>query len=473
MAAEFRTVQEAGRRLNLASLAVEQERKAKEEDLITTVTGSDTDAPVIKAVQRVREELADNYSELLVDRNHNRKRILAKVNEILERMQAARQITNDEWRLAYQEIETDYFGWGRITDVMEDPEVSEVIIDGPDKVDVERNGRLERTDISWGSEATLLEFIRQIIRDVQGRSFDTMHPVLDCEVRGARINITGPPVTTSYTMNIRKSVSQTRHFTPEEYVRTGAISWEGMRLLLALARGAATILVCGPMGSGKTTLSRILIESGARPDLRWIVIEDTRETQAQIKRFLSMQTVEREKNPINVDDLFKAVKRKRPDRIAVGEVRSGDQAAPFIMSTLAGHEGPITTTHAGGPHEVMFNFVFYLKQAGYQVSEEWLERLLHRQLNIMVFVRGLEDGNKKVMEIIESLPLEEEGSSGFSTIMRWNQHTDTFEWVNDLSETMQERLSFHGVVVPRKGDSVTQQNFKLLDVGKESLSRVG
>lgn len=447
---ELRTYQQS-RRADLASLSVVAAREHKEAGVRTMGD------PLEEALRTVRETLARDHAALLMDREGNREELLSVIRSELHRA----ELTSDERRLAYELLSTDYFGFGRLDVYMNDPAVTEIIVDGPGHVDIEVNGRLKKVPVNWRDDNELREYIKGLIKDT-GRPLDTAHPIVDCEVSGARLNATAPPVSKHYTLNIRKSAEQTRRYSPEEYMRSGAVNQVGMRLLLALARGAATILVCGATGSGKTTLARILIEAGARDDLRWIVLEDVRETEAHVPRFVSLQTVERRENPVTVEDLFAATKRKRPDRIAVGEVRSGDHAVPFVLSTLAGHEGPITTMHAGSEHDALFNFVFYLKMAGLPVSEAFLERMLHRQINILVFVRRLRDGRRRVTKVVEVLPLGEVGD-GFQTLMEWDKERDELIWRAPISRELAARLDLNETVVPTPDDGVDEEGFSRLD----------
>ncbi len=456
--AEMRLYQQT-RRADLASLSVIAAR--------LTENGSarqpeGTEEPLQIGLRQVREALAREYADLLRDRVAHREAILTAIRDKLQ----ATDLTSDERHLAYELLSTDYFGFGRLDRYMADPNVTEIIVDSPSHVDVEVGGQLHRVPVSWRSDEDLREYIKGLIRDT-GRPLDTAHPIVDCEVGGARVNATSPPVSKHFTLNIRKSTEQTRRYTAEEYIRSGAINLVGMRLLLSCARGAATILACGATGSGKTTLARILIEMGARDDLRWIVLEDVRETEAHVERFVSLQTVERKENPITVDDLFATTKRKRPDRIAVGEVRSGDHAAPFILSTLAGHEGPITTLHAGNEYDAVFNFIFFLKMSGLPVAEDFLERMLHRQLNILVFVRRFRDGRRRVTRIVEVLPMGQ-GNDGFQVLMEWDKATDQLVWRNPISNELAYRLDLNETVVPTPDDDVTWDNYLDLDTFAET-----
>lgn len=455
MTLPFRTDQ-AGRRVDLASWAVEAQRAAAPAD--------DRDY-FADALRAVRELLARDYPDILRDRGQHRTRFLQVVRDALH----AQPLTAEEQERAYDLLSRDFFGFGRLDPFMQDPAVTEIIVDGPHAVDVEIAGRLQRVAVTWRNDAELQEYIKNLIRE-SGRPLDLTNPIVDCEVAGARVNATAPPVSQWHTLNIRKSTAQTRTYTPAEYIQSGAITLTGMRLLLALARGAATILICGATGTGKTTLARILIEAGARPDLRWLVIEDVRETEARVERFVSLQTVQRDPDPITVNDLFAATKRKRPDRIAVGEIRSPDAAVPFVMTTMAGHEGPISTMHAGTEHDAIFTFVFLLKMAGLPMSEAFLERMLHRQLNILVFVRRFRDGRRRVVRIVEVRPLES-GESGFVPLMVWNPQTDQLEWTRALSADLALRLALNDVVVPTPDDEVTADTYQQLDSGDASAAR--
>ncbi|MCL8208617.1 MAG: Flp pilus assembly complex ATPase component TadA [Actinomycetia bacterium] len=435
----------ARRRVDLASLLVEAQRQA-------TAPAAD---PLAAAVATVRERLAA-HPDWLRDRATHRPAILGLIQDTLQ--DAA--LTAAERQSAYELLSTEYFGFGRLDPYMRDPAVTEILVDGPHHVDVERDGRLECVPVAWRSDEELREYIKGLIRDT-GRPLDQGHPLVNAEVSGTRIHATAPPVSRTHTLNIRKSVEQTRRYTPAEYVASGALSAAGMRLLLACARAACNLLICGRTGSGKTTLARILIEAGARPDTRWIMTEDTRETEARVRHWVSLQTVERREQPVTMDDLFAATKRMRPDRIAVGEIRTGDHAAPYVLTTLAGHDGGISTMHAGDEHDAIFNFVFFLKLAGLPVSEEFLERLLHRKLHVLAFVDRLHDGRRRVTRIVEVEPLEASPSGGFRPLVVWDWRTDRWRWVEPLSDRLAERLAFQGVVVPQPTDPE--------DVGFEDL----
>lgn len=399
--------------------------------------------PYSRALSDIRDTIANEYATLLRRKNEERDRFLRLLHDLLD----AQHLTDQERRKAFEQLSTEFFGFGKLDALMQDKNITEIIVDGPHHVDIERSGRLERLDtIQWDDDEQLQEYIKGLLRDT-GRSLDTSNPIVHAEVAGARVNATMPPVTEFHTLNIRKSTQQTRQYSPQEYLTTGACTPEAMRLLRLLARGGRSILIGGPTSSGKTTLARILIESGVRPETRWIMLEDVRETQAHVDRWVSMQTVERKENPIDISTLFNTTKRKRPDRIAVGELLTGAHALAYIRTTMAGHEGTISTIHALNEFEAIFSFIFFLKEAGLTMEVDFLERMLHRQIHFIVIINRFPNGRRRVTRIVEVLPIEN-GGSGFQTIMQWNAKTDALEWVHDLSEDTVQALEINQVVIP-------------------------
>lgn len=417
-------------RINLEDFAVTAQRHTRPDE-----------DPVATAVRRIRERLARFPEAGRVSQDA----ALALAQEAVQEL----PLTGKERQEALEVFQRAQFGYGPLDALMRDPTVTEILVDGPDHVDVERHGRLETVpEVRWRSNALLHEYVKQLIQHT-GRTVDLSHPIVNAEVQGHRVNITAPPVSLQDTINIRKSVIETRRYTPETYVASGAIDAAGMRLLLLLYRAGANMLVCGKTGSGKTTVSRILIEFGARPDTRFIALEDTRELEAQVPRFVSLQTVDRQEFPVTMDDLFAAVKRKRPDRIVIGEVLSGVQATPYLMSIMAGHEGGLGTMHAGTPEDAFHNFVFFLASAGLSVNEAFLMDVLHHAVHVLVFVTKFARGQRRVTRIVAVDP-----GGAFVDLYRWNFRERRWEWVTPLPERLQELCFISEVPVPTPEDTV-------------------
>lgn len=444
-----RDLQNRSRRADLASLSITSQR-----------SGDAANDPITEAIKTVRNQVAEEHPEWVAQLKSYHPQIVRAAQEKLE----SQSLTLEEKALALKTLDENLFGFGPLDGFMTDNSITEIIVDSPTEVDIERGGQLYRVATTWRSDADLLEYIKQLIRNT-GRPLDRSHPIVDCEVQGARINATMAPVSKHPTLNIRKSVAQTHKYTAEELIAAGTIDVTGLHLLLALIRASITTLICGKTGTGKTTTARTLIEQGALEETRWIMMEDVRETEAQVLRFLSLQTVESHEYAISADDLFNATKRKRPDRIAIGEVRSGAQASPFIMTLMAGHDGALSTMHAGTPYDAIDNFVFFLKQAGMAVQEDFLEKLLHRSLPIMVFIHRTRKGLRRIVRIVEVRPLgDPENPSGFRDLYRYHRETKQWQWEHPISEELAERMLLEEVAVPVFGDTVPPERLKDLDL---------
>ncbi len=427
-----------GHRVNLADLAVTANRPAESADQMRD--------PLAQAMQHIRQQLvaaglspAEHPDETM--------RLAQDVVQTLS-------LTTAERAEVLEAFARERFGFGPLDPYMKDPEVTEILVDGPAHVDVERRGQLETVPVRWPSNALLHEYLKSLIQHT-GRPLDLANPIVDAEVQGHRINITMPPVSEYDTLNIRKAVGSTRRYLPQEYVAVGGLDWVGMRLLLLLYRAGANMLVCGKMGSGKTTLGRILVEFGARSDTRFIALEDTRELQARVSRFISLQTVMRQERPVTMDDLFTAVKRKRPDRIIVGEIREGVQATPYLMSSMAGHEGGLGTMHAGNPEDAFNNFVFFLASAGMTVNEQFLTRVLFHAVHVLVFVTKFASGQRRVTRIVAVDP-----AGTFVDLYRWNFRAKHWEWAHPLLPRLEELCYIAEVPVPTPDDIVTPEDLQ-------------
>lgn len=406
-----------------------------------------------KIQEEVEAELLKVHGNLLLDKANNEARIIHEIRMILEKKPLTKVEKENALKLARERL----FGFGIIEKYMRDNSITEIIIDSPWAIDVKMGGILYRVgedkpfdkDPTFKDDDDLQNWTDQLMRRAKvERKLDRSDPAVNVELsQGERVEATCPPITEHITVNIRKSVKQTKRYTSEEYIKTGSADRGLMSFLLAAARGKATILVLGPTDTGKTTVARILIEEGYDQEERVLFIEDTRETNAKLKRFLSLQTFIEGKVKYDMVRLFEETMRKCPDRVCVSEIR-GVEAAVFLMTGGSGHKGPITTMHAGNPKMAVFLLAMRMRQAGYNMSEDFLERFIHEEIHIMVFLRRLKDGRRRISRVVEVNSLDNPDVPKFKDIFRWNHVTDTFEWVHDIEPERREDWSIEGAEVP-------------------------
>ena len=398
-----------------------------------------------KAIIAVRELLTQE--NLIREKWERRDEVESKIKLFVQEQ----SLLSGEKDNLVQTVIDDLFGFGILEKYRKDSEVTEIIIDAPDKIIIERKGSLEKVPEKFTDADDLTNwFDTHIMTLTTGkRPFDEGHPILDVETRdGERIHANRPPVTEYITVNIRKAASQTQYFTAEDFVRLGSASPEMMDFLLKAAKGRLTIMILGKTGSGKTALVRDLVEEGIPDEERVLFIEDTKETNARKPRFLSMQTVNKDGDgDITMTDLFRAGMRMRPDRICVSEIR-GEEAGPFLLTTAAGHPGPISTMHAGNPERAVFLLMVYLKRSGeMDMSEEFLKQFIHEQVHIMVFVNREMSGQRRITDIVEVNPLSNKDGLPFTPLFAWEPESQTYVKLAELSDEKKREVLINGGVI--------------------------
>jgi len=441
--------------INLADLQVTGQRKSKrkqEEHNDKHGEHSDKGDRWQTIIRDINADLIKSADKYLADKANHEMEILQQLQLIID----PKPLTSAEKKEAFERLKADLFGFGILEKHMTDNKITEIIIDAPDRIDVEVGGVLYRLgedapfdkDEVFANDEALQQWTDLLMKMAKAeRSLNYGNPTVNVELaNGERVEATCPPVTEHITVNIRKSVKQTKKYSIKDQVAAGTASEDMAKYLLAAARGKATMLILGPTGTGKTTWVRTMMEGGFDPDERVIMIEDTRETNANLKRYLSMQIVTQGQNKIDMKALFEECMRKRPDRVCVSEIR-GKEAAVFLLTSAAGHDGAVTTMHAGGPQKAVFLLIMYMREAGYEMSEEFLERFIHEQVHIMVFLARTRDGRRRISRIIEVNSLDGNAPK-FKDIFVWDPETDTFEWVNDIEKEKRREWVINGANVP-------------------------
>ena len=293
-----------------------------------------------------------------------------------------------------------------LQDLMEDEEITEIMVNGPDRIFTEKEGRLFETELRFESKERLMDVARQIASD-GNRMVNESHPILDVRGNeGQRVNIVMPPIALDGPIiTIRKFPKEP--LSMEKLGRMGAISEEADHFLKKLVQSRYSMLVAGGTGSGKTTFLNIL-SNYIPEDERIITVEDSAELQILgVRNLVRMEAKNANvegKGEITIRDMIKSALRMRPDRIVVGEIR--DATAIDMLSALnTGHEG-FSTVHANSPEDTIRRLEM-LVLMGMEIPIEAIRRQIASALDLIVFLGRLRDHSRKVLSISEVLEDEE------------------------------------------------------------------
>ena len=292
----------------------------------------------------------------------------------------------------------DLFGFGCLQPLLDDPQVTDVLVNAPDRVFVERDGRLERTIVAFRDAAELSDLVYRIAASV-GRELTLERPFVDARMRdGSRANAVIEPVG-GPSLSIRKFRPRSMPLDggPASWVGGGALSSEAADLLATAVRERLNVLVSGATGSGKSTLLRSLI-TFVPEDERIIVIEDTNELVLPHPHVVHLECVPARDAGVGVADLVANALRMRPDRLIVGEVRSPREASALLEALSTGHAGSLTTLHAGSSVDALGRLELLLARAG-ELAPAAIARHLARSIDVVAHVERRRDGRRVVREI--------------------------------------------------------------------------
>jgi pilus assembly protein CpaF len=363
-------VDERVRHRHLDELAAELRRRLLERRRSQAASGSSAMAPLPDAVR----ELVDQDAAIL--RASTRERL----RELILR---------------------EAVGLGPLEELLADPAVEEVMVNGHDRIYVERAGRIERTEVSFPSEQSLRDAIERILTPL-GRRVDELSPMVDARLEdGSRVHVVIPPLAVDGpSMSIRR-FSAVRPG-PRELVDLGTITSELHDELAAAVGARRSILVSGGTGSGKTTLLNAL-SAFIDQDERVITIEDAAELrlrQPHVVRLESRPANVEGRGRITIRDLLRGALRMRPDRIVIGEVRGGE-ALDLLMALNTGHEGALSTVHANSPEDALRRIETLALMAGVGLPHEAIREQLGRGLDLVIHLTRLSDGSRRVLEVAE------------------------------------------------------------------------
>jgi pilus assembly protein CpaF len=317
-------------------------------------------------------------------------------------------------------------GLGPLEELLADPAVEEVMVNGHDLVYVERRGRIERTGVRFPSEGALRDAIERILTPL-GRRVDELSPMVDARLEdGSRVHVVIPPLAVDGpTVSIRR-FSAARPG-PRELVELGTLTDELHDQLAAAVGARRSILVSGGTGSGKTTLLNALSEF-IGGDERVITIEDAAELrlrQPHVVRLESRPANVEGRGRVTIRDLLRGALRMRPDRIVIGEVR-GSEALDLLMALNTGHEGALSTVHANSPEDALRRVETLALMAGVGLPHEAIREQLGRGLDLVIHLARLSDGSRRVVEVGEVVRTA--GSVGARGLFRLGSEVGERQW---------------------------------------------
>jgi pilus assembly protein CpaF len=350
------------------------------------------------------EQLGPELYGMEITRDDLSKRVLAALQDVLQRDSVPLGAV-ERTRLT-QEISDDILGYGPIEPLLRDPDVTEVMVNAPDAVYVERNGRLELSAAQFADEMHIRRTIDKIVSRV-GRRIDESSPMVDARLLdGSRVNAIIPPLAVDHpVLTIRKFAADP--FTDLDLIDFGTMTPRVASFLEACVRGKLNVLVSGGTGAGKTTTLNVL--SGYIPnDERIVTIEDAAELQLHQEHVIRLEARPANiegRGEITIRDLVKNSLRMRPDRIVVGEVR--DRAALDMLQAMnTGHDGSICTVHANSPRDVLSRVETMVLMAGVELPVRAIREQVSSAIDLVVQQTRLRDGSRKITHISEVVGME-------------------------------------------------------------------
>ncbi len=352
---------------------------------------------------QVHTELLNELGPQLYDADMEQQDLESRVRATLQDVLAAteRPLSAVDRAKIIQDISDDILGYGPIDIFLRDPDVSEVMVNGPDSVFLERNGQLVQVDAHFGSEAHLRRTIDKIVSRI-GRRVDESSPMVDARLPdGSRVNAIIPPLAIDgSSLTIRKFSKDP--LTWHDLVKFGSFSERTAEFLDACVRGRLNIIVSGSTGAGKTTTLNVLSD-WIPGDERIVTIEDAAELQLKqqhVVRLESRPSNIEGKGAVSIRDLVKNSLRMRPDRIVVGEVRDAS-ALDMLQAMNTGHDGSICTLHSNGPRDTLARLETMVLMAGMDLPMRAIREQVASAVDLIVHQTRFKDGTRRITHITE------------------------------------------------------------------------
>jgi len=374
---------------------------------------ADQSAPLSPALAAAKAEihaqlLAHHTSQIDINNRAGIRRLLLQLTEEHFRAKpSAAVVTAADKEKLVEILFDEVIGLGPLEALLRDPEVSEVMVNRPEQIFVERRGKIELTSLSFEDERSLRRVIDRIVSTI-GRRVDESEPMCDARLKdGSRVNVVIPPVAIyGPCLTIRKFGRDV--LGPDQIVSSGAATAPMMAYLDAAVKTRLNIIVSGGTGSGKTTLLNVL--SGYIPaNERIVTCEDAAELRLRQVHVISLESKPQNvegRGAISIRDLVRNCLRMRPDRIIVGECR-GPEALDMLQAMNTGHDGSMSTVHANNPRDVINRLETLVLLAGTELPSRAIRTQIASAINVIVQTERLRGGARKVVSIAEVLGLKD------------------------------------------------------------------
>jgi pilus assembly protein CpaF len=360
---------------------------------------------------RVHEELLNrlNLERLVrVNRAEAEPEIRGLIGELIEAEGRRIVLSLAEREELTRDVLNELFGLGPLEALLRDPDISDILVNRFDRVYIERNGKLEETDIAFKDDAHLLQIIERIVNSV-GRRIDESSPMVDARLRdGSRVNAIIPPLALDGpSLSIRRF--RTSRLGAQDLVERETLTQPMLDFLRAAVGSRLNIIVSGGTGAGKTTLLNVLSGFISNRE-RIVTIEDAAELMLRQRHVVRLET-----RPANIEgrgavrqrELVVNALRMRPDRIIVGEVRS-EEALDMLQAMNTGHDGGLTTIHANSPRDAMYRLETMVAMANLTLPERAVRQQSASAINLIIQITRLSDGTRRVTGITEVMGMEGE-----------------------------------------------------------------
>jgi len=377
------------------------------EGQVVSITKKEMDFSRRELKNRIQQQLASEMDafELIQKESlsgEKKREIKERIVTLLEE-EGLSPLENEE---IADELFAEILGYGPLQPLLDDPRVTEIMVNAPDRVYVEKDGKLQRAPVSFADAAQVMQIIEKIVAPL-GRRIDESSPMVDARLPdGSRVNAIIPPLAINGpALTIRKF--SRKPYRIEDLVRFGTLNEEMARFLKACVRARLNVIVAGGTGSGKTTTLNVL-SSFIPDDERIVTIEDAAELQLQQEHVVALESRPANiegRGEITIRQLVRNALRMRPDRIVVGEVRGGE-ALDMLQAMNTGHDGSLTTGHANSPRDMLSRLETMVLMAGVELPVRVIREQVASAIDLIIYQARFKDGTRRITHITEVQGME-------------------------------------------------------------------